>query len=134
LKIFSILCAIELSLGSKIGQNPQEVGQNLSEVEQNRLKIGHILPEVGLNRLEIGQNLPEIGKNRLGVKQNLPEIGRNRLEIEQNFPDVGHANIKHSGQLVADGSSNRFFISDYTFSINLIPFLLLLKVAFILGE
>ena len=33
-----------------------------------------------------------------------------------------------------DSSTNRFFLSDYTFSINLIPFLLLLKVAFILGE
>jgi len=106
LKIFSILCAIELSLGSNNWQNPLQVGQNLSEVEQNRLKIGNILPEVGLNRLEIGHILPE----------------------------VGLSNINNSGQLVTDGSSNRFFISDYTFSINLIPFLLLLKVAFILGE
>jgi hypothetical protein len=120
LKIFSILCAIEFSLGSKIRQNPLQVGQNLSEVEQNRLKIR--------------QNLPEIGKNRLEIEQNLPEIGQNRHEIGHILPEVGLSNIKNSGQLVADGSSNRFFISDYTFSINLIPFLLLLKVAFILGE
>ncbi len=106
MKIFSILCAIEFSLGSKIGQNLPEPEQNFSEVGQNRFEI----------------------------EQNFPDIGQNRLEIGHILPKVGLSNINNSVQLIADGSSNRFFISDYTLSINLIPFLLLLKVAFILGE
>ena len=66
------------------------------------------------------------------IKSSLCQEAISEIELSDN----GH--LKNNGPSdkvfeLADISSNRFFIPDYTFSINLIPFLLLLKVAFILG-
>ena len=73
----------------------------------NKLKNPFVLSEEPSNSVEISNKLA------------------NSFADSDNFRNVFE---------LSDSSTNRFFLSDYTFSINLIPFLLLLKVAFILGK
>ena len=69
-------------------------------------------------------------------EQNSPKSHLPSPEIESGQvteTEFGQVTETEFGQ-VTETAANRFFISDYTFSINLIPFLLLLKVAFFLGN